>query len=60
MQACSDANETIAGLLSLLRPYLDTVTRIYSEFEELEVAGRQEWLYERYSELRKITKVLLQ
>ena len=46
--------------MSLLRPYLDTVTRIYSEFEELDVAGRQEWLYERYSELRKLTKVLLQ
>ena len=45
--------------MSLLRPFLDTVTRIYSEFEELDVEGRQEWLYERYSELRKLTKVLL-
>ena len=59
MQACSISSEAINGLLSLLRPFLDTVTRIYGEFEELEVEGRQEWLYERYSELRKLTKVLL-
>lgn len=59
MQACSISSEAINGLLSLLRPFLDTVTRIYSEFEELQVEGRQEWLYERYSELRKLTKVLL-
>ena len=29
------------------------------EFSELEISGRHEWLYERYSEFRKMTKVLL-
>eukprot|EP00354_Favella_ehrenbergii_P005857 CAMPEP_0170473760 /NCGR_PEP_ID=MMETSP0123-20130129/15616_1 /TAXON_ID=182087 /ORGANISM="Favella ehrenbergii, Strain Fehren 1" /LENGTH=235 /DNA_ID=CAMNT_0010743003 /DNA_START=719 /DNA_END=1422 /DNA_ORIENTATION=- len=51
--------EAISGLLGLLRPYLDTVTRIYTEFEEIGISGRQDWLYERYSELRKLAKVLL-
>ena len=29
------------------------------EFEELDIYGRHEWLYERYSEFRKMTKILL-
>ena len=47
------------ALLGLLKPYLDTVTRVYNELEELGVELREEWLYERYSEFRKLAKVLL-
>ena len=49
----------IKGLLGLMRPYLDTITRIYTEFEDLGIGERQDWLYERYSEFRKLAKVLL-
>lgn len=35
------------------------MTRIYAEFEELGIELRTEWLLERYSEFRKLTKVLL-
>ena len=45
--------------MTLFKPYLDTVVRIFTEFEELDIYGRHEWLYERYSEFRKMTKVLL-
>ena len=45
--------------MTLFKPYLDTVVRIFTEFEELDICGRHEWLYERYSEFRKMTKVLL-
>ena len=46
-------------VLSLFKPFLDTVTRIYQEFEELEIKQRQDWLHERYAEFRKMTKILL-
>ena len=45
--------------MTLFKPYLDTVVRIFMEFEELDIYGRHEWLYERYSEFRKMTKILL-
>ena len=54
-----NSNQDTGALLSLFRPFLDTVTRIYTEFEELGIALRQDWLYERYNEFRKLTKVLL-
>lgn len=47
------------ALLALLKPYLDTVTQIFTEFTELGIEGRNEWLYDRYSEFRKMTKILL-
>ena len=47
------------ALLTLFKPYLDTVVRIFTEFEDLDICGRHEWLYERYSEFRKMTKILL-
>lgn len=50
----------VKGLLGLMRPFLDTITRIYTEFEELGIIERHDWLYERYSEFRKLAKVLLQ
>ena len=52
-------DKNVKGLLGLMRPYLDTITRIYTEFEELGIGERQDWLYERYSEFRKLAKVLL-
>lgn len=61
LKACGsgDISSTIKGLLGLMRPYLDMITRIFTEIEGLKITGRHDWLYERYSEFRKLAKVLL-
>ncbi len=45
----------------LLKPYLDSTMLIFKEFSELEIAEEDclDWLYDRYSEVRKIVKALL-
>ena len=43
----------------LLKPFLDTVTCIFREFEDLSILNRKQWLYERYTEFRKIVKILI-
>ena len=46
-------------MLTLLKPFLDTTTLIYCELEDHRVEKREEWLYERYSELRKLVKIIV-
>lgn len=45
-------------VLPLLKPLLDTTTLIFREFEELQICHREDWLYERYSEIRKLVKLI--
>ena len=62
MLAINTTNQTssdINALIAILKPYLDTVTRIYAELDDLKVTNREDWLYERYSELRKLAKIVL-
>jgi hypothetical protein len=43
----------------LLKQLMDTCVLIYREFVELKLPGRDEWLWERYAEVRKLVKVQL-
>ena len=45
----------------LLKPYLDSTMLIFKEFTELGIAEADclDWLYDRYSEVRKLVKTLL-
>jgi hypothetical protein len=45
----------------LLKPYLDSTMLIYKELSELGVpsADYNDWLYDRYSEVRKLVKACL-
>jgi len=45
----------------LLKPYLDSTMLIYTELGELGVPSSDynDWLYDRYSEVRKLVKACL-
>ena len=43
----------------MIKPFLDTTTLIFHELQDLEIDDRDEWLYERYTELRKLVKIIV-
>jgi len=45
----------------LLKPYLDSTMMIFKEFNDLGLPKEEciDWLYDRYSEVRKLVKALL-
>ena len=45
----------------LLKPYLDSTMLIYKEFFDIGIpeSDCKDWLYDRYSEVRKIVKAAL-
>ena len=43
----------------LLKVFMDDCVCIYREFQQLDIPGREQWLYDRYSEVRKMVKVQL-
>ncbi len=38
---------------------MDDCVYIYKEFEELNLPGKDEWLFDRYGDIRKMIKVQL-
>jgi len=43
----------------LVKQFMDTCVLIYREFEELNLPNKDQWLWERYGEIRKLVKVQL-
>lgn len=50
-----------AKIEPLLKPYLDSTMLIFKEFTELGIPENEykDWLYDRYSEVRKLIKATL-